>query len=253
MKVFLLLVALSGFPGCYLDSSPSGLDQVVARLTILLKDRDPEVRLTAAEALGKIGQPGGGALLLEALGDPDPGVRGASAWALGRVAVEDVQAGLRLAERLGDSSEAVRQAASLSLGEFERTPVLVEGLLTQLQSADTMTRRAAVLALASLEASAAYSALAAALRDENAIVRQGAVSALGELADDRAIPLLRERLLIDPSTGVRGEAAFRLGKIGDRGASGDVRTAAEKDPDAGVRRWAQWASRQFTASPPGSD
>lgn len=253
MRLFLIVLTLSGPAGCYLDSPPSSLDQVDARLITLLKDRDPAVRRTAAEALGKIGQSDGSSALVEALTDPNPTVREASTLALSRVAAGDAEVGLRLAERLDDSSEAVKHVAALSLGEFQSTPALVERLVTFLQSADVHTRRAVVLALTSIEAPVAYPALVAALRDEDATVRQGAVSALGELADERAIPFLRERVLTDPASGVRSEAAFRLGKVGDRRVLEDLRTVAEKDPDAGVRRWAQWANRQFTASPPGSD
>ncbi len=251
MRLLLIVLTLTGLAGCYLDSPPPSLDQVVARIITLLKDQDPAVRRMAAEVLGKIGQSEGSPALVEALTDPNPLVREASTWALSRVAADDAEVGLLLAARLDDSSEAVKQVAALSLGEFQSTPALVERLVTLLQNADVRTRRAVVLALTSIEAPAAYPALVGALRDEDSIVRQGAAAALGELGDERAIPFLRERLLTDPFAGMRGEAAFRLGKIGDRGASGDLRTAAEKDPDAGVRRWAQWASRQFMASPPG--
>lgn len=253
IRWFLILLTLSGVAGCYLDSSPSSLDQVGARLITLLKDPDPAVRRTAAEALGKIGQSAGRAALVEALTDPNPFVREASTWALSRVAAGDADVGLRLAERLDDSSEAVKHIAAQSLGEFQSTPALVKRLVMLLQSADVRTRRAVVLTFTAIETPAAYPALAMALHDEDAIVRQGAVSALGELADERTIPLLRERALTDPVPGVRSEAVFRLGKLGDQGVLGDLRRLTENDPDAGVRRWAQWATRQFMASPPGSD
>ncbi len=246
--LLLLLLALSGLAACYLDSPPSSLEHLVARLTASLKDQDPEIRHSAAEALGKVGQPGGSAALLEALGDPDHRVRAASVWAIGRVAAGEVQVGIRVAGLLDDSSEEVKQVAAQTLGDFQSTPVLVERLIASLQSADVSTRRAAVSALASIEASAAYPALVAVLHDEDVAVRQGAVSALGELADSRAIPFLRERGLTDPASGVRSEAAFRLGKMGDRGAMEALQIMAKNDQDAAVRRWAQWASRQITSS-----
>lgn len=222
---------------------------MVGQLTTLLQDQDPGVRRTAAEALGKIGRAGGNPALLESLEDPAPLVRAASARALGRTGTGDVRVALRIAERLRDSSEAVKQEAALALGEFAGSPALTERLVGLFQTSDPSTRRAVILALASVEALDAFDTLVAALRDEDAAVRQGAVSALGELADRRALPFLLDRMRTDPAAGVRSEAAFRLGKVGDRRVLEDVRGVAERDQDAGVRRWAQWANRQVTSSP----
>ena len=92
------------------------------------------------------------------------------------------------------------------------------------------------------------SALVQALSDPDAGVRQGAIAALGELADVRALPVIRDRLLKDPDGGVRSEAAFRLGKFGDRTVVPALRSAAAGDADAGVRRWATWAVQQIQGS-----
>ena len=55
----------------------------------------------------------------------------------------------------------------------------------------------------------------------------------------RPPPWIRERLVEDPSPGVRAEAAYRLGLLGDPEARAALNTTIEKDPDSGVRRWAK--------------
>ncbi len=241
-----ILVLLSA---CDLAEPPRRPEAIVPHLESLLEDVDPEVRRTAAESLGKLGQPGSAEALVRALNDPDPSVRRISAWALGRLEQAAMDRILSsLADRLYDSSEQVRLSAAQAIGELGATDTILEQLAQALKAPDVTIRRAAVLALLSLDAPSAYPALIEALRDEDAFVRQGAVAALGELADSRAIPLLRERLFHDPAIGVRTEAAFRLGKIGDQELVADLEKVAATDADAGVRRWARWASAQISSS-----
>ena len=244
MGIFVLLSA------CDRDGPPRSPDTIVPYLASLLADADPEVRRTAAEGLGKLGQPGATEALVKALDDPDPAVRQASAWALGQLGEAVAgRASLPLVDRLRDRSEPVRLSAAIAIAEIGETEAVVERLTRALKASDAATRRAAVHALLSLDAPPAYPALVEALRDDDAEVRQGAVAALGELADSQAIPLLRERLLHDPAIGVRAEAAFRLGKIGDRAVVADLEKVAAGDADAGVRRWARWASEQISSAP----
>lgn len=242
-----ILVLLSA---CDRDEPPRSPDTIVSYLASLLADTDPEVRRTAVEGLGKLGQSGAAETLVKALNDPDPAVRRTSAWALGQLGEDAADLALSpLVDRLSDPAEQVRLSAARAIGEIGGTEVVVERLAQALKASDATTRRAAVHALLSLDALPAYPALVGALRDDDAEVRQGAVAALGELADSRAIPLLRERLLRDPAIGVRAEAAFRLGKIGDRAVVADLEKVAAGDADAGVRRWARWASEQISSSP----
>ena len=44
---------------------------------------------------------------------------------------------------------------------------------------------------------------------------------------------IRERLVEDPSPGVRAEAAYRLGLLGDPEAKAALNTTIVKDPDSG--------------------
>ncbi len=75
---------------------------------------------------------------------------------------------------------------------------------------------------------------------------QGAVAALGELANRKALPLFRSRLLQDPDAGVRSEAAFRLGKLGTAQEIPPLRSAATQDSHPMARIWAEGAVHALT-------
>ena len=235
--------------GCWNQSPPSDPIRQTSALVALLADSDPAMRTTAAQALGKIARPEAVPALLRSVNDAEPAVRAMSAWALGNYG-EDVldQAGLELTKRLDDPSPAVNRAAALALGNIGGTQAIIELLSERLKSPDVETRRAAVSALTWLEAGSAYHAVLAALNDSDAQVRHGAVAALGEMVDPRALPAIRERLTKDPDAGVRGEAAYRLGKFGDRTVVAALEAAAKNDADPIVRRWASWAIEQIKTS-----
>ncbi|MCY4612150.1 MAG: HEAT repeat domain-containing protein [Nitrospira sp.] len=241
LLVFLLIVGA----GCQAEAPVGDPQAVTSRLVTLLQDSSPDVRRTAALSLGKIGHSAATTALIERLSDPDSQVREYSAWALGQIG-EDVndEAAVRLAGALGDQHHAVKQAAARALGHIgPRQPVIA--ILTQaLAVGESGSRRAAVEALAQLEARSAYPALRKALTDPDPAVRQGALAALGELGDRGVLPDFRERLLFDADPGVRTEAAYRLGKLGDPGDHGELQTldeAARHDASPGVRVWADRA------------
>jgi len=241
---FLLLLS-----GCYGNTAATDPGAATSRLIPLLEDQDPQMRATAAQALGKIAAPDAAAALLRSLNDTDPAVRAMSAWALGNLG-EDVldQAGVELARRMDDPSPAVKQAAAQALGAVGSTQTIVELLTERLTHSDVETRRAAVQALTWLEAGSAYHVLIKALGDSDAQVRQGAVAALGEMVDPRSLPAIRDRLLKDTDAGVRGEAAYRLGKFGDRTIVPALRSVLARDPDAAVRRWTSWSLEQIEST-----
>lgn len=236
--------------GCYPDTPPATPDAVSTFLVDLLNDPSPEVRRTAAEALGKIGTSSQAEYVAQAIYDPDPRVREAGVIALGRLAAQ-TDGTKALLRALGDTAAPVWKAAARSLGELEEVHSARDDLIRLLNDPNTMKRRAAIQALLQIETPEAFSAVARAVRDADAEVRQGAVAALGEWWGERAVPLLRDRLVHDPVAGVRGEAAYRLGKIGAGHLVEELNHAATTDRDAAVRRWATWAGGQLTR-PPGS-
>ena len=227
---------------CQVDAPVGDPRMVALRLVTLLEDPSEDVRRTAAHALGKIGHSAAAPALVQALSDPDPTVREYSAWALGQIG-EDVsdEAAVHLAGALDDPHHAVKKAVAQALGKVgPRQPVL-EFLKEVLAVGERGRRRAVVEALTQLEVPGAYPDLVKALTDPDAAVRQGALAALGELADRRALVDFRQRLLRDADAGVRTEAAYRIGKLGETGDVPALERAAKHDATPAVRVWATWA------------
>ncbi len=213
-------------------------EQVMPRLAAVLKDSNPELRRTAAQALGKIARKEAVPALLAALRDPDAGVRRQAAWALGMIG-EDALGRDRspLAQLLFDPDPAVREAAATALGLTGDTQAGIELLLERLREpeAPADSKRLAAAALGGMEARSAVTGLTRLLADQDAKVRRWAVAALGEIADEQAVKPLGALLAKDPDRGVRLESAFRLGKFGGVAARPAL-TAALKDADEDVRR-----------------
>lgn len=243
--VFCLLLC-PALAGCYIDAPPSAPNVISARLSELLADSDSDVRRTAAEALGKIGHRSASAGLLSALNDHDPRVRAAAALSLGRLGGEE--GGTELVRHLADSAETVQAASALALGEFARSVDREARILEALHHPEISDRIAASRALLSLDSVSFSLDLVRALGDPDPIVRQGVVAVLGETGDVRALPHLRALVRTDAAAGVRSEAAFRLGKVGDEAVLADLERVASVDPDEVVRGWARWAVRQITPS-----
>lgn len=228
----------------YTDPTP---ERVMPRLVAVLKDQNPELRRTAAQALGKIARKEAVPALFEALGDPDAGVRRNAAWALGVLSEDALEEDLSpLALLLFDSDPGVREAAATALGLTGYTQVGIELLLERLAEPDAPedTKRLIVAVMGSMEARSAVPALTKLLADRSAQVRRWAVAALGEIADEQAVAPLGALLTKDPDPGVRVEAAFRLGKFGGAAAKPAL-TAALKDSNEDVRRLAAAALKDI--------
>jgi HEAT repeat protein len=72
------------------------------------------------------------------------------------------------------------------------------------------------------------------LHDQDPIVRRWAVAAVADISDEDAATSLAGVLKADPSSDVRIEAAFHLGKLGNPTAR-EALTRALTDPDEHVR------------------
>ena len=235
-----VLLSILSLAGCVQDSPPLSRERTVSLMLELLRDEAPEVRRVAVESLGKIGDPRAVDPILSLKHDPAAIVREASVLAMGRLkptATEGVVA--LLTQALEDPVESVRQAAVVAIGEIEPGIRLVQPVVGLLRSSDATIRKTAVQALLQVDASQSILALVAAGRDSDAEVRQGIVAAVGEWGGSAASPWLRERLAEDPASGVRAEAAYRLGLLSDSDSRAALESTIVKDPDSGVRRWAK--------------
>lgn len=198
------------------------------------------MRRTAAESLGKIGDTMAEPFLVGALDDSDPVVREAAARALGQLPSFGESSVHGLAALLEDADASVRRAAAVALGQAGDAQTAVDSLIRLLASSDAALRRSATHALLYVEASnrLAVEALSQRTKDADPAVRQWAIAALAETGDPRAVQVVVDRLVRDESEAVRAEAAYRLGFIGDRSVSRDLKLVAEGDASTAVRRWA---------------
>ena len=231
--------------------APSQDSQVVAQTLVkLLKDPHPDVRRTAALSLGKIGDSNSIPALVTALKDDDAKVREYSAWALGQSGdMLSDDAALALVTALGDEVSEVKHAAAASLEYVAPRKEILKLLREIMAISEVKTRIAVVQALSEFDTPLAYPLFIQASKDPEAQVRQTAVAGLGELTDRRAMPLFRYLLLQDKDEGVRTEAAFRIGKLGDSKDIPSLQKAIQTDPTPNVHLWATWALQEIASTP----
>lgn len=166
--------------------------------------------MSARDSLnGSIGQAGALRLLTTALGADDPCVRKVAAKLLGRSQIETA----RLVALLGDAAPRVREAAAYAIaaGHHRDAHTALEALL---RSGGTDEAAMAAWALGEAEDSAAVPALLQSAKSSAARVRLASVVALGEIKDERSLPLLERALTDDQDAAVRARAAHAIGEMG---------------------------------------
>ena len=113
IRLILCLLIGSAAAGCYVESPSVGPEVLSTRISELLVDGDPDLRRTAAEALGKLGRRSARSGLVSALNDPDARVRFQCALSLGELNDERIITALaRIAVR--DADDRWARAAVLS-------------------------------------------------------------------------------------------------------------------------------------------
>ncbi|MER3501191.1 MAG: hypothetical protein IMHGJWDQ_001200 [Candidatus Fervidibacter sp.] len=169
--------------------------------------------------------------------DPDPEVRSACAYALGNIKAKVALVPLQEAMDNEKEEMPVRLAAAVALGQMGNQRG-IQFLIDQLKSTDEKIRAAAVEALRTIGKPAA-SLLREAAKSKDPLQRWGAIAALGETGDPRAVPVLL-RALRDQDENVRAVAAASLGKLRYARAAPDlVRTLGDKSER--VQAHAEWA------------
>ena len=181
--------------------------------------------------------------LIAKLDNEDKDVRMESARALGylgdRKAIEPL---LALLEK--DKDAKVRLWAAISLGKMG-DPDGIGYLFSFLGSDDNLSRKMAVEALVEV-GELVVPKLIDSLKDENYLVRCGAVQALGAGKFPEAVPVLASALR-DTSAEVRWNAAVALGMIGDSNASEALKAAAD-DEDETVAFYVKWGLERLDES-----
>ncbi len=196
-------------------------DVALTRLLDLLKDKDLFMRLSAAAALGNLGDRSKIILngLFDLLKDEDSFVRSSAAAALLNLGdcSEIVLNGLL--DLLNDKNSEIQSRAAEALGNLgDCSEIVLNGLFDLLNDENADIRSRAAEALGNLgDRSEILNGLLDLLNDENADIRSSAAEALGNSGDRSEIILngLLD-LLNDENADVRFSATEALANLGDR-------------------------------------
>jgi len=174
------------------------------------KSKAPDVRWSAADALGKIGGEKAMESLVPLLKDEHSIVRRSAAYALAKIGGEKAMESL--VPLLKDEHSIVRRSAADALAKIGGEKAM-ESLIPLLKDEDSDVRGSAAYALAEIGGEKAMESLVPLLKDEAPHVRRNAAFALAEIGGEKAMESLVP-LLKDESSDVRGSAAYALGEIG---------------------------------------
>ena len=201
-----------------------------------LSDPMPEVRMAAADLLGRMDARGAVPTLVERLGDEDPRVRASAARACGRLG--DPRAVAELADRAGDPSSRVRRSAAAALGRIG-TDEVRDGLRTYLDDPAPDVRQAALDGIGEAGDVGAIARVARALTDDHERVRRAAAFAL--LAVLSNAPTER-------SHAVRDEIVDRLNEVDDRVVADLLGEVLREARQSSGRRNAAWLLGRVAAA-----
>ena len=227
-----------------------------------LRDPNPEVRQAAETCLAHMGPQAADAVpaLTALLQDEKAEVRAKAAFALYKIRVQSGSAVRPLCDGLKDSHPAVRLYCSMCLSgvgpqAYSAIPDLIEAVKDRsnaihLFPSGINTRQLAVIALGHIGPGAqeAVPFLIESLADEDPIVREVAIKALGSIRSRDSIPSLLV-ILQDEAHPRRLDAAAALGGIGaDANAALPTLRKMMKSANAQVRVAASTAARQIDST-----
>ncbi|MEH2129040.1 HEAT repeat domain-containing protein [Nostoc sp.] len=249
-----------------LNTFNSDDEELIKRMVESMGDSRGMVRLSFAEALGKIGKPATPLLMEAVASHPNPVVRRASAKTLTLIA-DPIAVPTLVNALLNDEDMVVKTSAVGGLAKIGEAavPALLkilasteypesakghavwalgfigaeakEHLYREINSNSAEVRAAVVGAIAKIAQEGteegAFNILINALNDPSEIVRCEAAAALGSLTYRSAIPSL-VKLLHHPDWETRKAAALALMKIGDGAALEPLQAALTEEQEAGV-------------------
>jgi len=181
----------------------------VRPLLLAITDDDPEVRMLAAEALGKAGPAEHADALIPLLDDEDLWVRAAAARALGRTGAE--RFGPVLAAHLAQATDIFLLALIDVVGASAVREAL-EPLLALAVHEDPEVRKTVLAALSSYDWVHARPAVLSHLSDPHWSVRKSAAEVLEHRRDPATDLLLEQLATDDPDPSVRQAARKALGR-----------------------------------------
>ena len=161
-----------------------------------LQDKDEDLRLNAAIALGKIGKPAVEPLS-KLLGSQDDDTRFYAVWALGWIGPEAGSTSPAIVRLLADKNDGVRRKAAYTLGRINADPAAsIAALVKAFEDPQEDVRVAAAEGVAKFGAQA-LPPLIAALKSDKDTIRFKAAHALAEMGSEAkdAVPALKELFL----------------------------------------------------------
>jgi HEAT repeat protein len=200
----------------------------VKPLLPLLEFQKRDVRMRAAQTLGRIGDKRAVEPLIGAVRDSDVDVQKAAIDALGRIG--DGRAAVPLITALQSDNPSIGDLAGQALIRIDTASVMP--LIAAFKNTGNKARNRMVDVLGKIGDKRATAPLIAAIHDPDRDVQWRAVEALGRLKDPRAVePLLAD--FADKSNWLRKNIAWSLGEIGDKRAVQQlIKVAEDRDSDA---------------------
>src|ERR1035437_1532589 len=191
-------------------------EEIEQLMTVLSEVQNPQTRMRAAEALGKIGEP---AIkpLASALTEERWEVRSNVILALEKIGQPATHV---FQEATTDQDWFVRATAVKALGQI-KDPRAVKSLIRVLSDKDWFVRDRAAEALSKI-GEPAIDPLIAALKDRNGLVRERAAEVLGKVGDATSIEPLMEAFH-DDELYVRAKAVLAFETVKRRIAAGAAR------------------------------
>jgi HEAT repeat protein len=180
------------------------------------RDRDKQVRLRAAWALGKTGEPAAIGPLVCALSDKYAPVQFTAQKGLVNIGPAALPALVRAFCRVNDlvdAGDAIAEAIA-AIGDTSVTLRLIDIM----RNGPPASKPHAAMALGYLRDRRSVGPLSEVLLDGPSAAAENAVTALGMLGDPRAVPALVKALASSRWPSIRGGAAEALGRIGDTAA-----------------------------------
>ncbi|MFB6308637.1 MAG: HEAT repeat domain-containing protein [Haloarculaceae archaeon] len=219
--------------GVDLDDESAGWVKGKAFLQALDADV-PELRMAAANALGRLGQTDAISDLVDRFEDSDPRVRARAARACGKMA--DPRAADALEKLLTDPKVAVRREAANALGAIGNRQAL-QALLPLYEDDSEQVRRIAVGAFGNFENDRPVDYLVEALGDESPTVRRAAVYSLIQLLSN--VPT-------DRSHEIRETVVEKLSETDDSTIIVPLVEILEESTQASQRRNTAWLLGRVT-------
>jgi HEAT repeat protein len=196
-------------------------------VTALGSDR-AELRMAAANALGRLGNAKTLPHLVDRLDDENPRVRARAARAIGKIG--DPEGVPPLAKRLAAPNVDVRREVASALAAVG-TDQAVEALVSRIDDESPQIRHVVVSAIGEVGDPRPLDALIEALRDENGVVRRTAVFSIIELLSSAPT---------EQSHQLRESVVERLRQTDDESVVGPLVDILENTTEAGPRRNAAW-------------